>query len=91
MILTVEIDSVFVCYAGGDVYHSVIHLPPLDRISLAVLEIVDQSSLELRDPLASASWMLGLTVCGTLPGFFLIFYFETGAHQIAQASFELTL
>jgi hypothetical protein len=38
---------------------------------------VDQAGLELRNPPASASGVLGLKVCTTTPGLF--FYFETGS------------
>ena len=35
---------------------------------------VDQAGLELRNPPASASSMLGLKVCATTPGLLFIFY-----------------
>jgi hypothetical protein len=52
-----------------------------DRVSLSSLGCpgtysVDQAGLELRDPPASASLMLGLKVCATMPGSF--WFFETG-------------
>ena len=34
---------------------------------------VDQAGLELRNPLASASRVLGLKACATVPGFSLLF------------------
>jgi hypothetical protein len=34
---------------------------------------VDQAALKLRDPLASASQVLGLKVCATTAAFFLLF------------------
>jgi hypothetical protein len=50
-----------------------------DRVSLCSLgcpgaHSVDQTGLELRNPPASASRMLGLKVCATMPGLKFIFY-----------------
>jgi hypothetical protein len=44
-----------------------------DRVSLYSpgcpgTHFVDQAGLELRNPPASASWVLGLKVCATTPG-----------------------
>jgi hypothetical protein len=50
-----------------------------DRVSLCSLgcpgtHFVDQAGLDLRDPPASASQVLGLKVCATMPfGFFFFF------------------
>ena len=46
-------------------------------VALAVLELtfVDQAGLELRNPPASVSQVLGLKACDTTPGF-LIFFFK---------------
>jgi hypothetical protein len=39
-----------------------------DRVSLPWLSFVDQAGLELRNPPASASRVLGLNACATTPG-----------------------
>ena len=44
------------------------------------IHFVDQAGLELRNPPASVSRVLGLKVCATTPGFSLTFYIETGSH-----------
>jgi hypothetical protein len=51
-----------------------------DRVSLYSpgcpgAHFVDQAGLELRNPPASASWVLGLKACATTPGLITIFYF----------------
>jgi hypothetical protein len=45
-------------------------------VALAVLELtlLDQAGLELRNPPASASQVLGLKACATTPGCFVLFY-----------------
>jgi hypothetical protein len=50
----------------------------VDRVSLCSpgcpgTHFVDQADLELRNPPASASWVLGLKACATTPGFFFFF------------------
>jgi hypothetical protein len=52
-----------------------------DRVSIyspgcPETHFVDQAGLELRNPPASASRMLGLKTCTTMPG--LVFYFMSG-------------
>jgi hypothetical protein len=59
-----------------------------DRVSLYSpgcpgTHFVDQAGLELRDPPASASQVLGLKACATTPSVY--FVFETGSHSLAQA------
>jgi hypothetical protein len=63
-----------------------------DRVSLCSpgcpgTHSVDQAGLELRNPPASASQVLGLKACATTPGrfFFFFFFFETG-FRVAQAN-----
>jgi hypothetical protein len=51
-----------------------------DRVSLCSpgcpgTHSVDQAGLELRNPPASASWVLGLKACATTPGFFVFWVF----------------
>jgi hypothetical protein len=65
-------------------------------IALAVLELtfVDQAGLELRNPPASASRMLGLKACAATPSmnvFIYIWLFETGPHHVALAGLELAV
>ena len=50
---------------------------------------VDQSGLELRDPFASSSWVLGLKVCATLPGLIFVWFFENFIHIGKEFSFPL--
>jgi hypothetical protein len=49
-----------------------------DRVSLSLgcpeTHFVDQAGLELRNPPASASQVLGLKACATTPGFFFLFF-----------------
>jgi hypothetical protein len=52
-----------------------------DRVSLCSpgcpgTHFVDQAGLELRNPTASASWVLGLKACATTPGFFSFLFFS---------------
>ena len=77
-----------------------------DRISLCTpgslrTRSVDQASLKLRDPPASASQVLGLKVCATMPGFYRkgFWFFQDrvslyspgcpGTHSVDQASLKL--
>jgi hypothetical protein len=53
-----------------------------DRVSLCRpgcpgTHSVDQAGLELRNPPASASWVLGLKACATMPGWFSSFLNST--------------
>jgi hypothetical protein len=53
-----------------------------DRVSLCspgcpVTHFVDQAGLELRNPLTSASQVLGLKACATVPHLFLLFFCVT--------------
>jgi hypothetical protein len=55
-----------------------------DRVSLCSpgcpgTHLVDQAGLELRNPPASASRVLGLKACATTPGFHLIYLFRDSA------------
>jgi hypothetical protein len=51
-----------------------------DRVSLCSsgcpgTHFVDQAGLELRNPPASASWVLGLKACATTPAILLLIYY----------------
>jgi hypothetical protein len=74
-----------------------------DRVSLCSpgypgTHFVDQAGLELRNPLASASRVLGLKVCTTMPGCYLLLWlvdsvltnFSLGAGEMAQRLRALT-
>jgi hypothetical protein len=76
----------------------------LDRVSLYSpgcpgTHSVDQAGLELRNPPASASQVLGLKACATTPGSGVwiltlmkcLFVFEAGSHCVALAALEFTM
>jgi hypothetical protein len=57
-----------------------------DRVSLCSpgcpgTHFVDQAGLELRNPPASASQVLGLKACATMPGFWCLLFDSTSAPQ----------
>jgi hypothetical protein len=65
-----------------------------DRVSLCSpgcpgTHFLDQAGLELRNPPASASRVLGLKACATMPGFVL--FFKRKFLCVALAVLELTL
>jgi hypothetical protein len=82
-----------------------------DRVSLCSprcpgTHFVVQVGLELRNPPASASWVLGFKACTTTPGQFILLtvepslqwttiyfalFFETGSHYVAPAGLGLML